>query len=92
MATANEQTILELGEEAELFEKSNLFKYLINTSRDDISQLHKALEDADPEDPKALRDLQNKIVVRRLFILWINEAIISAHQVAENLQIEESND
>ena len=65
----------EIGDEARKFVESDLGKTLLGMAHQDISDAQIGLEDIDPEDSKAIRNLQNKAKVARNFESWLIELI-----------------
>jgi len=74
---SNEELIAEaeIGDEARKFVTSDLGKTLLGMAHQDISDAQIGLEDIDPEDSKAIRNLQNKAKVARNFESWLIELI-----------------
>lgn len=65
----------EIGDAARKFVASDLGKTLLGMAHQDISDAQLGLEEVDPENPKAIRDLQNKAKVARNFESWLVELI-----------------
>lgn len=72
-----------LGIEAESFERSHVGEYINLRIETDLDKFQQELIDTDPHDVEKCVDIRNHILVRKLFTLWIKEAIssgLNAHQ------------
>lgn len=84
----SEDTIL-LGDDADQFFKSDLGKYIQARARHEIITAQNDLVKVDPEDSKAIREIQNRIKIARAVPDWLNEAILSGRQELEQKFLEE---
>jgi len=64
-----------LGMDMEAFLASDVGKYLSACAEQDLQIFRKQLDDLDPDDSKAIRDLQQEIAVRKTWKDWIMLAI-----------------
>ena len=64
-----------LGDEARRFLDGDLGKYMRGVAEQEIQEAILELEDADPEDKKKIREIQNKIWRARNFTGWLNELV-----------------
>jgi hypothetical protein len=64
-----------LGDEARKFLEGDLGRYMRGCAEQDVQEALLDLEDADPEDHKKIRDIQNKIWRARNFPVWLNELV-----------------
>lgn len=71
---------LELGEETRHFLNSRLGQHIVKRAEADIASALLFLQTVDPDDSKAIRNLQNKIFIARSIPDWIDEAVKSAEQ------------
>lgn len=76
--------IVDFGFEVQAFLRSNIGKYLVQRAETEVEDAVEALKVVDPEDPKAIRDLQAKIAQAGSFQYWLAEA----YQAGENAQRE----
>jgi hypothetical protein len=67
--------VMALGVEAEAFCKSSLGRALTQRAKDEIESGVEDLKEADPEDPKAIREIQNRIWRASAFIVWLAEIV-----------------
>lgn len=68
------------GLDVQQFMGSTLGRYLQNKANADIEAALDALKTADPEDPKAIRKLQNDVAVAESVLLWLGEAVTEGEQ------------
>ena len=73
---------VDLGFQAEAFLQSDIGRYLVSRAEAQIDEAVEALKEADPEDPKAIRALQNTIAVAESVQYWLADVI----QQGENAQ------
>ncbi len=78
------QGVIAFGLDTKVFMGTTLGRFLHAKANAEIAQAEEALLDVDPEDPKAIRKLQNTAAVARSFLLWIGEAV----QAGENAERE----
>ena len=65
----------ELGEEARKFLAGDLGKWMIGCAEQEVQAAMEALETADPDNAKVIRDLQNKAWRGRRFSEWLAELV-----------------
>jgi hypothetical protein len=65
----------ELGDEARKFLDGDLGKWLVGCAEQEVQAAQEALETADPNNEKAIRDLQNKAWRGRRFKEWLAELV-----------------
>lgn len=70
------------GLDVEKFMGSTLGQYLTAKAHADIAVAEEALRTVDPEDPKAIRKLQNDAAIAANFLLWIGQAV-TAGEIAQ---------
>lgn len=73
---------VDLGFQAEAFLQSDVGRYLVSRAEAQIDEAVELLKNADPEDAKAIRSLQNEIVVAESVQYWLADLI----QQGENAQ------
>jgi hypothetical protein len=73
----NEELIAqaEIGEQARKFVESDVGQCLIGMSHQEIQKAKDKLANVDPDDAKAIRNLQNDIKVATFFEQWLVELI-----------------
>lgn len=64
-----------LGLEAESFQVSHVGRYIYDRIDQDLERFREDLENTDPHDIEKCVEIRNNILVRKLFALWIDEAI-----------------
>ena len=74
---------IDFGMEVEAFIKGAIGKYLVARAEDDAAEAMATLKNADPEDPKGIRDLQNRIKVADSVRVWLAEAIQAGHMAQQ---------
>lgn len=72
-----------LGADAEGFLSSAIGVYLTERAQQLTFEGLNALRDVDPEDPKAVRAAQNKVVIGEAFVEFIKDAIDNGRIAAE---------
>jgi len=82
-------TTIVLGDDAEQFFKTDIGRYVVGVANQEIQDGYVQLEEADPEDSKLIRKVQNKIAQARLAILWLNEVIAMGRQEQQQIISEE---
>ena len=55
-------------------------KHLVTRAQDEVDELHREFELADPQDIENIRRIQNEINTRRNFFRWLDDAISDADQ------------
>lgn len=70
---------IDFGMQVEAFLGSEVGKYLIGRAEHDVEEATEQLKNADPENPKLIRTLQNKIKCAESIQYWMAEAIQSGH-------------
>lgn len=81
-----------LGQEAERFMNSPVGRHVISRAETEIEHAYQALSVADAENPKLIRDLQNRIAVARAVPQWLALAVqdgVMAEQQIQNEEVEE---
>lgn len=78
---------IEFGLDVKQFMGTNLGRYLQHKANADMEAALDALATVDPEDPKAIRKLQNDAVVAARILSWIAEAVNEGEQ-AERQYVE----
>lgn len=73
---------VDLGFQAEAFLQSDVGRYLVSRAEAQIDEAVELLKNADPEDAKSIRSLQNEIVVAESVQYWLADLI----QQGENAQ------
>ena len=73
---------VDLGFQAEAFLHSDVGRYLVSRAEAQIDEAVELLKNADPEDAKSIRSLQNEIVVAESVQYWLADLI----QQGENAQ------
>lgn len=74
-----------LGIEAEHFLTSALGRHLVARSEEERAEVLELLKDADPEDAKKIRALQNRVAVLDTWQQWIADAIMTGKATEEML-------
>ncbi len=77
-----------LGIEAESFQNSHVGRYIYDRIDMDLEKIRQLLEDTDPHEIDKCVAIRNDIQVRKLFDLWLKEAIRSG--LAAETEIHES--
>ena len=75
-----------LGMDIKVFKKSPVGKFLLDRAEMEAVQSFNALKIADPEDPRLIRELQNKIKVAESFELWLEEGIESGKNAEDQYE------
>lgn len=73
------------GRQVELFLQSEIGQYIQQCVDAEIQEATEKLCRVDPEDPKAIRTLQNKVAVAESIMGWLTDAIASGSQSHEAL-------
>lgn len=82
---------IELGMDAHAFMKSNIGRYLSARAESERADALEELAQADPDDAKAMRALQNRVKVVDSVMYWLAEAI-QAGKNAETAYLASSDD
>lgn len=80
---------VDFGFQVEAFIMSDIGKYLISRADEQVESAVQRLKQADAEDPKAIRFLQNEIVVAESIQYWLADAI-KAGQIAQDELLDQS--
>jgi hypothetical protein len=88
--TFTEQQTLRIAGQAEWLITSDLGKYLISKSQDEALAAIEEIFEADPEDPKLIRKLQNKKLIPEKALEWIFGIIQEADQLEELRESEDT--
>ena len=68
------------GLDVQQFMGSNIGRYLQARANADIEEALEALKTVDPEDPKAIRKLQNAVAVASSVLEWLGQAVTEGEQ------------
>ena len=74
------ETIL-LGDDAEVFFKSDLGQYVLQSAIEEVDAALEQLKEVNPEDVKKVRELQNRIKIAEAAPRWLRDAIHSGRQI-----------
>jgi hypothetical protein len=74
------------GRKVELFLESDVGQYLEQCAAAEMEEAAEKLKSVNPEDPKAIRDLQFKIRVAESVVNWLADAIRSGQQAREIIE------
>lgn len=74
------------GRQVSDFLSSDVGQYLMQKADDHAQEAIDALTRADPEDPKAIRKLQNQIAVADLIASWLKAAEFEGEQAEDHLR------
>lgn len=69
------QDTIDFGMEVEAFVQSRLGRYLIGRADEEAADALEALKHVDPEDAKAIRELQNRIYRVESINYWLADAV-----------------
>lgn len=78
--------------EAEAFLGSNLGRYIVAQAEAERENAIKTLIEADPDDAKAIRDLQNRIWLADSMQFWLANLILDGKNAMHELQARETTD
>lgn len=81
-----------LGLDTEAFLGSNVGRYIVQRAQEEIDEARESLETVDPENAKAVRDLQFVIGVARATVQWMKEAVADGQNAAEEMVRQASTD
>ena len=73
----------ELGEEARKFLESDLCQCMLGIANQEAQLALEELGEADPEDDKKIRELQNKVKLANSFQQWLDELIDKGQSALE---------
>ncbi len=76
------------GRQVELFLDSDIGKYLVKKAQAQSAQAMEELVVADPNDPKLIASIQNRIKVADSIIEWLGDAIAEGHSAIQILKEE----
>ena len=79
------EAVIVRGLDIEAFMRGAVGQYVANRANAEIEEARERLESVDPDDPKAIRDLQFVIAVARATTSWIAEAIEEGKNAEEQL-------
>jgi len=68
------------GLDVQQFMDTRIGKYLQDRANSDIETALEALKTVDPEDPKAIRKLQNDVAVASNVLDWLGQAVTEGEQ------------
>ena len=71
-------------------EREPVGKYLVERAHMDRIEALEALAEANPEDTKLIRKLQNDSKVTALFLRWLDEAIEAGQVAEQNIAMEDA--
>ena len=77
----------QIGIEAEEFRKSDLGQYLHGRAEVDIAQAYKNFETVCPDNPNAIRAIQDQVRVLRMFQRFVDDAIQNGREATARLKI-----
>lgn len=77
---------IDFGMQVEAFLGSEVGKYLIGRAEQEVEDATSQLKDADPENPKLIRDLQSTIKRAESIQYWMAEAIQAGHLAQHQLR------
>lgn len=80
---------VELGLDAEKFLRSNVGQFLQSRALAEVEDCLIELKTADAENPKVIREIQQRIAVAECMFAWLNEAIgmaSSAEHILNNME------
>ncbi|THF55923.1 hypothetical protein [Pseudothauera rhizosphaerae] len=92
MSTERTEQLIRVGlmDEAERFLKTNLGRHLVDRAEAERDAAMAELKEADAENPKYIRELQNRIYRAESFQFWLAELITEGrnalHEMQENAQ------
>lgn len=76
------------GVQVQNFMDSEIGAYIMNRADEYAQEAMEELTKVDPEDPRAIRSLQNRIHVADLIATWLREAVSLGEQAQEHLKYE----
>lgn len=75
-----------LGQDAEQFFTTELGQWVLKKSLAESEKAATELRAVDPENSKAVRELQNEIMIAERCLIWFNNAIRAGKQALEILE------
>ena len=63
------------GLDCQAFMQSTIGKYLAGRANADMESALEDMKTVNAEDPKAIRELQNRVKVAECFLIWMGEAV-----------------
>lgn len=78
-----------LGKDAEEFLASDLGRLMVARAAEEETEALEGLRNVDPEDAKAIRELQNKAWRAQSFGAWLHEIIVTGNEALETLDAQE---
>lgn len=75
-----------VGMNAESFLESDVGRYLLGCASQEAAEAYEKLKNADPEDSKTIRQLQNQIWRAESFKQWLEEIINAGRQADQTLR------
>lgn len=73
----------ELGDEANRFFESDLYRFFKGAAEQEVVKAQEMLGEADPDDAKAISDLQKHIRLYKSFDQWLRELIDRGNNALE---------
>lgn len=83
---SDEMRLAVFGRQVEMFLETDVGTYIVRCAQSDIETATEKLQSVDPEDPKAIRELQFKIRVAQSVMGWLGDAIRSGSQAKEVIE------
>jgi hypothetical protein len=80
------RSTIEFGLDTQQFMGTSLGRFLCARANAQIDAAREALGEVDPEDPKAIRKLQNDVAVASMFLLWIGEIVTEGENAERQAQ------
>jgi hypothetical protein len=80
------RNVISRGMDMEIFLDSDVGKYLASRAKVEIAEFRAHMDNVDPTDSKAIRDLQQEIAVRKIWKDWLGLAIqegVAAQELAQ---------
>lgn len=74
------------GAQVEQFLDGEIGQYLLQRAADEANEAMEQLSTADPEDPKKIREIQNRVKVADLVLSWLREAIVTGDVAQQKLR------
>lgn len=81
-----------MGMEAEAFLGSNIGRYIVERAEAERDDAVEDLKEASPDDPKTIRDLQNRIWRAESVQFWLADLINDGNNAMHELQARETTD
>ena len=74
-----------LGEDADLFFKSEIGKYILARSKEQTHEATEELKNVNPFESNKVSELQVKIKIAELAITWLNDMFVAGRQALQLL-------